>query len=116
MRPDFGIKVALAVLHTLGCDRTHTDGFWKAMRSEYPVTYPTGQAKYARGTNMRTQLEGIMRSLRVGDPLFRHEIHEAVHGSNKQRWTQHTRMLDHLRHEREEQEEKRRKRGDCGWL
>ena len=90
IKPDFGLRLALAVLFTFSRsgEREHYDRFWRNVGNPYPSADNETAPIVWRSNEAHCCFEWISRD--VGAPPdmeYRAKIGEALHGPSKHQWT-----------------------------
>lgn len=86
MKPDFGLRVALAVLFAFSKsgERENYDRFWRNLMEPYPSATHDNMRNIWRSNEAHSCFEWIAHDVGApADPEFRSQIAEALYGSPK---------------------------------
>lgn len=89
VKPDFGLRVALAVLFAFSRsgERERYDRFWRCLPDPQPSTGNDSQRDIFRSNEAHACFEWITRDVGApGDMAYRSRLSDAVHGPVKHPW------------------------------
>jgi hypothetical protein len=96
-KPDFGLRVALAVLFAFGNsgNREPYDRFWRNISQPFPGAHSDSARKVFRANEVHCCFEWISRDVGASaDPEFRSKLFEARHGPRKHPRVSHGQRAD----------------------